>query len=98
MATAARRLKNARKKRSRIASTLKRLRDDQLNVADVLESPPRYLGSVRIHVLLENTHNLGEAGVKKVLEKSKVYAAARLAQLEDEELQRIIRNLPPRAR
>lgn len=98
MATAARRLKNARKKRSQIASTLKRLRDDRLNVAEVLADPPRHLGSVRIYVLLLNTHNLGEAGVKRVLEKSKVYAACRVSQLSEEQLQSIIRHLPPRAR
>lgn len=98
MATAARRLKSARRKRSQIAATLKRLDDDQLSLSVILDNPPRHLGSVRIYTLMLRTPHLGEAGVRRILEKANIYAAARIGTLTYEERHRIIRQLPPRAR
>lgn len=98
MATAAKRLKAARRKRSQIASTLKRLSIGQLNLSALIDDPPAHLGSVRIYTLLLKAPNLGEAGVQRVLLRSKIYAAARVGTLTFEERHRIIKALPPRAR
>jgi hypothetical protein len=53
---------------------------------------------VRIYTLMLKAPNLGEAGVRRILEKTKVYAAARVGTLTDEERLKIIKCLPPRAR
>lgn len=98
MATAARRLKHARRKRSHISSTLKRLGNGQLTLTVLLDDPPAHLGSVRIYTLLLKAPNMGESGVKRVLEKSGIYAAARVGTLTYEERHRVIRALPPRAK
>lgn len=96
--SAQRRLKAARRKRRQVAAILKMLRDGRITLPVLLETTPDALGSVRIYTLLLNAPGLGESGVRRVLERSKVYAADRVGALTVEQKSTIIRNLPPRAK
>lgn len=94
---ATRRLKTARKVRHQAAHQFHLLETGQLSLHNVLETPPRALGRVRVFDVLRRAPKLGEAGAEKVLRHAKVWPLTRLDNLSPAERQRVIECLPPRA-
>lgn len=96
--SATRRLKKARNTRRRIASTFRLMQQGALSLEHVLGTPPPHLNRVRIHTLMLHAPKLGEAGVRKVLREAKVDGVEFVGQLTEDDRQRIVKHLPPRAR
>jgi hypothetical protein len=91
------RLRDARRRRSQIASVFDRLKNRQLTVEQMLRKPPRCLGKVRIHVLLSHTPYMGDVRVKKCLERADIWPLERIGNLTPEQREEIINCLPPKA-
>lgn len=96
MGTANKRLKKARHTRSLIAQTFDALRNDQVNVSDVLQRPPSCLARIRIYDVLRRIPHLSRDGAETVLRHSKVWPLKTMGNLTPEERQRILAHLPPR--
>lgn len=91
------RLRNARKKRTKAARILGHLEDGAYPLENLLYNPVG-IGHVRLYTLMKRTPGLGEQGIKRCLFKAKVYPMTRLDQLSQEEVERVVHYLPPRAR
>jgi hypothetical protein len=99
MATAAKRLKKARKIRRHTASEFQRLRNGSLSLRDVLESPEElFLRHCDIWDVLRRAPHLGPAGAKKILISAEIWPHTRIENLSRWELDQILSYLPPRAR
>lgn len=96
--SAQRKLRIARQTRRRIASTFSLMHQGALTLEYVLRNPPAHLKHVSIHVLIEHTPKMGVAGAKKVLRLANVWPTDCVGALSEEQRERIIKHLPPRAR
>lgn len=91
------RLKRAREMRRRRALAYVALQNNQITIVSVLEDTPRILRDVPIYELLRHAHKMGRTGSEKCLKKAKVWPLTRAGYLSEEERERIIAHLPPRA-
>lgn len=96
--SATRRLHEARRTRKRISQTFELMRTGTLTIEYVLTNPPSHLNHVRIFTLMMHAPKLGEAGVRKCLERAKVQGIEFVGALDVEARKKIIECLPPRAR
>lgn len=91
------RLRNARRKRSAAARQLALLESGAQTLELILRDPGS-CGHVRLWAVMNRAPRLGEAGVRKCLTRAKVYPMTRLDNLTEDEIDRVIACLPPRAR
>lgn len=95
-----RRLRKARKVRSRMSAELRELHDANINLVDALASPGSFLGlsKCRVYDVLRRAPHMGDAGAKRVLLTVKVWPLDRLSEVSQFEREEIIKALPSRAR
>lgn len=98
MSSRQRRLKTARKVRRQIRGSFDALRTGRVTIEDVLRTPPDALGRVSIYQVMLHAPGLGPTGIKKCLQKSKIWPEDKLGQVSQEDRETVIKNLPPRAR
>lgn len=91
-------LARARRVRSGMATEFKRLREGEVLLLDLLESPEGPLTHARIWDVLRKAPHLSDMGSKRILLIAKVWPLTKLGELEPVEIEEIIRCLPPRAR
>lgn len=98
MATAARRLRAARRKRRHAAAALDALKNGRVTLEHVLAHPPPSLAHVTVYVIICKTPRMGPTGAKKCLTTCNVWPETRLGSLSRQERELILKELPPRAR
>jgi hypothetical protein len=92
-------LRRARKIKSSIALDLRRLKNGNITLRSVLETPQSTsLVHCSVFNVLRAAPNLGEKGAKRVLLESKVWPMDKVGNLSQYELDLILSNLPARAR
>lgn len=92
------RTRAARKGRTQIAQTFDALSNGQLSYSDVLQNSPRCLERVRVFNVVRRLPHMGDDGAEKCLMKAKVWPLTRMRDLTEDERERIIAHLPPRAK
>lgn len=92
-------LQRAREIKSLINAELQRIHSGELHIQDVLTDPEDYeIRRCDVYDVLNHVPKLGKTGVRRILTKAKVWPHDRIQDLDDAEIQRILRYLPPRAR
>lgn len=104
MASRNKRLAKGRRQRQHTARVLGMIEAGEFSILVIL-NPAAYgkkldpgLKRVRIHTLLCRVPHMGEKGVDKVLQAANVWPTSRLGDLSGVQLERIIENLPNRAK
>jgi hypothetical protein len=91
------RLARARKKRQAAARQLGLLESGSISLRQMLESPQPCMGPVRLWTVMKRTPKMGEAGIKRTLQRAQVWPETKLEDLTPQEVQRVLASLPPRA-
>lgn len=74
------------------------LSDDQLDVTELLENSPACLNRVRVFNVIRRLPHMHDGGAEKVLIRAKVWPLTKMGDLAQDERERIIAHLPPRAK
>lgn len=98
MASKSKRLAAARKKKSQAARMLGALEAGEVGLVIILNRNPVALQAVRIEHLLRRAPHMGEKGARKTLEEAQIWPLRRVGDLTSSERQRIINQLPRRAK
>lgn len=98
MASRNKRLHYARKKRQAAARQLDLLATGAVTLQALLENHPKCMDPVRLWTVMNRTPKLGEAGVKRTLQRAQVWPETKLQDITPEEVERVVMNLPARAR
>jgi len=91
-------IRSAQKRRSQIARLFARMERHELSPADVLNDVPACLKRVRVFDVVRRFPHMGDDGADNVLRRAKVWPVTRMGKLAEEERERILDSLPPRAR
>lgn len=91
-------VKRAQRNRRLIAQTFARLTDDQLDVTEFLQNSPTCLNRVRVYDVVRRMPHMGGDGAEKVCRRAKVWPLTRMGNLTEDERERLIAALPPRAK
>lgn len=98
MASKARRLAMARKRKKQASQKMEEIATGSLSVREVLLKNPRSMRAVRLFTMLCKAPHFGEKGVKKALESAQVWPTTRLGNLSQDERERVVQHLPPRVK
>lgn len=98
MASRAKRLAIARKRKKQAGAMLDQIKEGERSVREVLLKNPVSMRSVRLWTLLCKAPHFGEKGVKKSLEMANVWPTTRLGNLNQEERERVVASLPSRVK
>ena len=91
-------IEEARERRAQRAASLEKLAKGTLRPAKVLRRPPVPLLKTDVGFILLTCRGLGREGVRTILERAEVWPYTKLGDLSKEQQERIIDELPLRAR
>ena len=91
-------MRAAQKRRTQIARLFARMDTHELSPADVLNDVPDCLKRIRVFDVVRRFPHMGDDGASNVLRRAKVWPVTRMGHLSEDERERILASLPPRAR
>lgn len=74
------------------------LESGSLTLHEILTDVPKCMEPVRLWTVMKRTPKMGEAGIKRTLERAQVWPETKLGDLTPQEVRRVLESLPPRAR
>lgn len=91
-------VKQAQRRRSQIAGVFKAMSRDGFDAPSFLESSPDCLNRVCVYDVVRRLPHMGKDGADNALRRAKVWPTTRMGNLTEDERERIIAHLPPRAK
>jgi hypothetical protein len=94
--SATRRLKTARKTKTKMAQAFAALKSGELTIYQVLDDPSHVLGRCSVFDVLRRTKGLGETGAEHVLKEAHVWPLKKVSTLSQHEMKILKSALPDR--
>jgi hypothetical protein len=94
--SARKRLKGARAKRSKIASTFAHLKSGNVTLYEILDDPPDCLGRCTVFDVLRHGKGLGKTGAEKLLRDTEIWPLTKINQLTAIDRAELASQLPDR--